>query len=157
MLIRNLCQKDYTDAPINKDKGINEACVLTCLQMIGESKSGKTIDQNRFYHMAVENLAIRADCYVNNYDRVLYPFIGLPTFNDCDWYFSHDLKDLKKELAQNNPVVCFIGGHAVLAIDVVDDHNSTPGVVTVVDPKYKGEKAVYAMKTDKIKRMGYYK
>lgn len=157
MLIRNLCQNDYTDAPINKDKGINEACVLTTLQMIGESKSGKTIDQNRFYHLAVENMAIRADCYVNNYDRVLYPFIGLPALYDCDWNYSHDLKDLKRELAHNNPVVCFIGGHAVLAIDVVDDHNAVPGVVTVVDPKYKGEKAVYAMKTDKIKRMGFYK
>lgn len=157
MIIRNLCQKDYTDAPIDGRKGINEACVLTCLQMIGEGKSGETIDQNRFYHYALENLAIRADCYVNNYDRVLTPFIGLTTFYDCDWAFSHDLKDLKNELSHNNPVVCFIGGHAVLAVDVIDDHNAIPGVVTVIDPKYRGEKAVYAMKTDKIKRTGFYK
>ena len=155
MLIRNLWQKDYTDAPINKDKGINECCVLTCVQMIVEAKSGNPYPQNDYYADAVHSGAIRKDGYINNYDRLL--IVDSLELANLDWHFSHDLKDLKKELAQNNPVVCFIGGHAVLAIDVVDDHNAVPGVVTVVDPKYKGEKAVYAMKTDKIKRMGFYK
>lgn len=123
--------------------------------MIVEAKSGNPYPQNDYYADAVNSGAIREDGYINNYDRLL--IVDSLELANLDWHFSHDLKDLKKELAQNNPVVCFIGGHAVLAIDVVDDHNPTPGVVTVVDPKYKGEKAVYAMKTDKIKRMGFYK
>ena len=155
MLIRNLCQKDYTDAPINKDKGINECCVLTCVQMIVEAKAGKTFDQNDFYSDAINNGAIRKDGYINNYDRLL--IVDSIEIANLDWCFSHDLKDLKEQLNKNNPVVCYIGGHAVLAIDVVDDYNALPGVVTVVDPKYKGDKAVYAMRTDKIKRMGFYK
>lgn len=155
MLIRNLCQKDYTEAPINKDKGINECCVLTCVQMIVESKTGKTYPQNDFYHDAIKNGAIRPDGYINNYDRLL--IVDSMDIARLDWCFSHDLKDLKEQLAKNNPVVCYIGGHAILAIDVVDDYNALPGVVTVVDPKYKGDKAVYAMKTDKIKRTGFYK
>lgn len=155
MLIRNLCQKDYTEAPINKDKGINECCVLTCVQMIVESKIGEPISQNGFYKDALYGGAIRADGYINNYDRLM--IADSLDLANLDWCFSHNLKDLKEQLAKNNPVVCYIGGHAVLAIDVVDDYNALPGVVTVVDPKYKGDKAVYAMKTDKIKRMGYYK
>ena len=157
MTIRNLCQKGYTKAPINKAKGINEACVLTTLQMIGEKWSGVMIDQDVFYEKAVENLAIREDCYVNNYDRVLTAFIGFRTMPDIDWHFSHDMKDLKEQLNRENPVVCFLGGHAVLAIDVIDDHNANPQHVTVVDPKYSGDKAVYAMDIAKIKRLGFYK
>jgi hypothetical protein len=156
MIIRNLCQKDYTKAPINKEKGINEACVLTNVQMILESKSGITIDQDTFYEKAIENMAIRADCYINNYDRLVNIFMSVPQMPDVNWEFSHDLADLKKQLAKNNPVVCYIGGHAVLAVDVIDDHNATPKHITVIDPKYRDEKAVYGMDTAKIKRIGFY-
>ena len=130
---------------------------MTCVQMIGEKWSGVLIDQDIFYEKAVENMAIRADCYINNYDRLLTPFIGAPAMPDIDWHFSHDMKDLNEQLNRENPVICFLGGHAVLAIDVIDDHNTTPQRVTVVDPKYAGDKAVYAMDVAKIKRLGFYK
>ena len=168
MTIRNLCQKGYTKAPINKAKGINEACVMTCVQMIAEKWSGVMIDQDIFYEKSVENLAIREDCYVNNYDRLLtaffhlnafefFSYIGYRTMPAMYWHFSHDMKDLKEQLNRENPVVCYLGGHAVLAIDVIDDHNASPQRVTVVDPKFSGDKAVYAMDVAKIKRLGFYK
>ena len=125
--------------------------------MIGEKWSGVMIDQDVFYEKAVENLAIREDCYVNNYDRVLITFIGFRTMPDINWHFSYDMKDLKEQLNRENPVVCFLGGHAVLAIDIIDDHNAEPKRVTVVDPKFSGDKAVYAMDVAKIKRLGFYK
>jgi len=157
MIIQNLCQKDYTKAPINKAKGINEACVLTCVQMILESKSGIRISQDVFYDKAIENMAIRADCYINNYDRLVNIFMSVPKMPDVDWYFSHDMKELQEQLNKNNPVVCYIGGHALLAIDVIDDHNTPPKEVTAIDPKYHGEKAVVVLQTSKIKRIGFYK
>ena len=156
MIIRNLCQKDYAKAPINKAKGINEACVLSCVQMIGESKSGKTIPQDAFYDMCLENLAIRKDCYINSYDRALTPFIGLPTFPDVTWEFSHDMADLTKQLAKNNPVICFLGGHAVLAIDIIDDHKAAPTMATAINPKYRGDQALFVLYVEKIKRLGFY-
>ena len=130
---------------------------MTCVQMIGEKWSGAMIDQNIFYEKAIENLAIRPDCYVNNYDRLLNVFIGYCTMPDIDWHFSHDMKDLKTQLNRENPVICFLGGHAVLAIDIIDDHNAEPKHVWVVDPKFLGAKAVYAMDVSKIKRLGFYK
>ena len=157
MTIRNLCQKGYTKAPINEKKGINEACVMTCVQMIVEKWSGILIDQDIFYEKAVENLAIRADCYVNNYDRLLSSHIYWLSQPIIDWHFSHDMRDLKTQLSRENPVVCFLGGHAVLAIDIIDDHNTEPRRVTVVDPKFSGDKAVYAMDISKIRRLGFYK
>lgn len=120
------------------------------------------MDQKSFYNLLLARKIIRPDAYINSYDDALRlillqisaaaavvnpAIIKAITENMVQWQFSTD------EAPQVIPCVAFIGGHAVLVVDVVKAESGDIDI-KVIDPARRGASARYVIPRERVKKFG---
>lgn len=150
MNVAPLFQKNCTLAPIPPEKTVNEACVLTDVQMCLQYLTGRKMSQDDFYSLMLAKGVINADGYVNSYDRAYYYFKPMLS-KTLHWRFSSDQNEAKKQIAAGNPVLIFLQGHCVLGVDWSDKQ----GLFVVNNPNEPNEHAPTFL-TRAIRKFGWF-
>lgn len=154
MKVRILAQKDYPKECLNPITGKNEMCVATCVQMMCESMLNFRWTQKEYYEIMRKTLCIGQSGYVNSYEKA---YSVLSTHRKWwqrgqkrEWVFTNDLAAIIKAV-ETRPVILFLGGHAVLAVEYIRARE----MFSVVDPYLKPESNPIIL-TRPIRRAGFF-
>jgi len=154
MKVKPLAQKNYPKECLNPVTHKNEMCVSTCVQMICETQLKFTWTQKRFYELQVKAAAISQAGYVNSYERAFLAASKARKWYHRpikkEWFFTIDHKVIQKAL-ETRPVILFLGGHAVLAVEFLPARN----LYSVIDPLLDPEKNPVLL-TKAVKRAGFF-